>query len=59
MFIRMCGCICCRYDLYSVVIKPEISFTTPDGGMIFAQNGEKFFTVFMDELLLEGGQTVR
>ena len=47
-----------RYDLYEVEIKPQAQYTTIMGSN-YALPGFHFTTVSVDELLFEGGQSVR
>ena len=48
----------CRYDLYEVVVKVESQYSTAMG-VNYAAKGYHYITVSMDELLFEGGQSIR
>ncbi len=50
----------CRYDLYGVEITPKSEYSPNTMGYTYyAESGYHYVTVPMDELLFEGGQSVR
>ena len=49
----------CRYDLYDVEVQPLTQYTSAQGGLHLATKGFHFITLSIDELLFEGGQSVR
>ena len=48
----------CRYDLYNVEVKPQAQYST-SRGVNYVEKGYHFITLSVDELLFEGGQSVR
>ena len=48
----------CRYDLYNVEVKPQSQYSTRMG-VNYAGKGFHYITLSVDELLFEGGQSVR
>ena len=50
---------CCRYDLYNVEVKVQEEYSTGNGGVNYASKGYHFVTLSIDELLFEGGQSIR
>ena len=48
-----------RYDLYDIEIKLQSQYVTGMGAVNFAGKGYHFIMLVIDELLFEGGQSVR
>ena len=52
------GVLLFRYDLYDVEIKMESVLHTPHGAL-YAMEGFHYMTVSVEEVLFEGGRSVR
>ena len=48
-----------RYDLYDVEVTPTDHYSLPSGAMNIAPQGYKFVTLSVDEVLFEGGRSIR
>ena len=48
----------CRYDIYDVEIYPEDSVQMPHG-TLYANEGFHYVTVSVEEVLFEGGRSIR
>lgn len=51
---------CCRYDLYDIEVKPQSQYSASTlMGVNYAEKGYHFISLTIDELLFEGGQSIR
>jgi len=48
-----------RYDLYDIEITPSKEYHTVDKGTQYALAGYYYIKITLDELLFEGGRSVR
>lgn len=59
MYIGVLYVFClCRYDIYDIEIHPESSVQMPHG-TLYASEGFHYITVSVEEVLFEGGRSIR